>query len=183
MQEIISLNLEFHSDDTHCYSIVSIQPRRREWMPCFTNNLHAGTCFHKNFWHRPRSCSAVLTEIRCPLHLRRSQHYQPPPSLRWQRSSFWPPTTPTSCLIAPSLHCPRNESPYPTSGNSTWLQHEMFTSRTSAMCWLNTLIGDRDLMSVEMCGHAGRCMHECVSVDQHLHSEAVGGQPEQLVVS
>ena len=53
----------------------------------FTNNLHAGTRFHKNFWHLPCSCSAVLTAIRGPLRPRRSQHYQPPPSLRWQRSS------------------------------------------------------------------------------------------------
>lgn len=36
----------------------------------------------------PSSCSAVLTAIHCPLHLQRSQHYQPPPPLRWQRSSF-----------------------------------------------------------------------------------------------
>lgn len=34
------------------------------------------------------SCSAVLTAIHGPLHLQRSQHYQPPPSLRWHLSSF-----------------------------------------------------------------------------------------------
>ena len=82
------LNAQLNPPDTHRYRSVSLL------LPCFTNSPHAGTCFHKNSWHLPRSCSAVLTAIRGPLHLRRSQHYQPPPSLPlwWQRSS--------SCLPA-----------------------------------------------------------------------------------
>lgn len=85
MAQIICLNLQFDSQDTRGYSIGSFHPWESN---CFTDSLHAGTCFHKNFWHLPSSCSAVLTAIHGPLHLQRSQHYQLPPSLWWQLSSF-----------------------------------------------------------------------------------------------
>lgn len=72
--------------------------------------MHAGVRFHQNFWRLPSSCSAVLTTIHGPLHLQRSQHYRLlSPMAALQLLPAWWPTTPTSCLIAPSLHCPRNE--------------------------------------------------------------------------
>lgn len=47
-----------------------------------------GPVFIRTLGTFPSSCSAVLTAIHSPLHLQRSQHYQPPPSLWWQLSSF-----------------------------------------------------------------------------------------------
>lgn len=80
MAEVINLNPQFKSHDTQCYAPM------REFALQTTYML--GLVFIRTSGTFPSSCSAVLTAIHGPLHLQRSQHYQPPPSLRWQRSSF-----------------------------------------------------------------------------------------------
>lgn len=55
---------------------------------CFTIYM-LGLVFRRTFgtFIAHSSYSAVLTIIHGPLRLRRSKHYQPPPSLQWQLSS------------------------------------------------------------------------------------------------
>lgn len=85
---VIILNLQFSSRDTHCY-VVSVHP----WENCCLalkkkTTYMPGPVFIRTPGSSPSSCSAVLTAIHGPLHLRRRQHYQPPPSLWWQLSSL-----------------------------------------------------------------------------------------------
>lgn len=103
--------------------------------------IHAGVRFHQNFWRLPSSCPAVLTTIHGPLHLQRSQHYRLlSPMAALQLLPAWWPTTPTSCLIAPSLFTVPETNYLELSNNklTTWSWH-VFHMEHLALCtgqWL-----------------------------------------------
>ena len=121
------------------------------------------TCwdFHKIFWHRPRTCSAVLTALGSPLHLRRSQHYQPPPSLRWQCSSSClpglqplpPPALSLLLFTVPEKKKRKKER------SRLGLSHNLVPACAVCMRSIFLVLAPiSDQMSVEICGHAGRCV-------------------------
>lgn len=91
---------------------ITSSPSARECLPCLINNFYmSGLVLIRTYLaSSPTHAPGVLTAKRGPLHLRRSQHYQPPPSLRWQRSSLClpghqslPPPAVSSLSPSPAL--------------------------------------------------------------------------------
>lgn len=113
-------NLQFYSHDTCCYSIVSLPRWESSSLALQTTYMlrlvfirTSGTflAHARQYWQRSTAHSTS-----------REPNITNHPLLRWQLSSSClpvPPTTPTSSLISPSLHCPRNDNglAYPKSNS------------------------------------------------------------------
>lgn len=159
MSEVICLKPQSNSHDTNHYRIVSFHP----WENCclalqttymlglaFIRTSGTFLAHARQYWQRSTAHS-TSRGANITNHLLLSM-------AALQLLPAWPPTTPTSCLISPSLHCPRNDQLHLSNIKlTTWPLHVLFLWRTSVLYWFCALISD--LMSVEICGpHACRCV-------------------------
>lgn len=134
---------------------VRLLPSVRGSLPCSTRQITnmLELVFPSTF---TSSCSAVSMAIHSPLHLRRSQHYQLPPSLWWQHSSSYLPglqPLPPPALSLLLFTVPeKKRKDYPSCTLAT------VCGVCIRVSWCSP-IADRDLMSVEICG----CTHRCKS--------------------